>query len=373
MKKVTIINQDSGYLMIDIANAFADKGHKVTLITGRLVVRNTPLHPSIKLQKIVRYHRSNTLKRILTWSLGFVQLFFRTIFQHNKAHLFIVSNPPFAPLLPLLVLNRFSLLIFDIFPDALVHNGVFTAQSKWVRLWKKANRKVFLKAEKVFTITVSMRKVLEQYTHAEKVEVVTVWTDRQFLKPILRLENPFLKKYGLINKFVVLYAGNLGFTHKAEVLPEIAANVHDPRVVFLIIGDGDRKALLDQKIRELDLNNCLLLPWRPAEELPYSLASASLAVVSSGSGAAHLSLPSKTFDMMSVGAPLLCLAPKCSELDLLVQKHQNGRCFSHDQVHEIAAYIRELISNENYRKTLGENSVKASALYTSENAKRFIG
>lgn len=358
--------------MIDIANAFADAGHKVSLITGRLVQRNTPLHQSIKFQKIVRYRRSNALKRILTWGWGFVQLLFMVAFRYRKAHLFIVSNPPFAPLLPLLVSNTFTLLIFDIYPDALVHNGKLKPRSKWVKWWQKANRKVYLRAEKVFTLTESMQKLLFQYVHSEKVKVVPVWTDSQFLKPVSSADNPFLKKHGLQGKFVVLYSGNIGFTHKVDALLEVAAMVNDPMVVFLIIGDGDQKSHLEKKILEMGLQNCRLLPWQPVHELPYSLAAASMAVVSSGIGAAQISLPSKTFNMMAVGAPLLCLAPKGSELDLLVQKHKNGLCFEHHQTEEIAAYVMELLLNENHRNILSKNSLMASERYTCENAKRFV-
>lgn len=259
----------------------------------------------------------------------------------------------------------------NLLPDALVQNKLLKTKSKFVRLWQKANRKVFPKAKKVFTLTESMRKV-GQYTQAENVVVVPIWTVSQFLKPIPQQENPFLKKHGLQDKFVVLYSGNIGFTHKVDGLLEVAAMTDDPKVVFLIIGEGDQKAMLVKKVRDLGLQNCLLLPWQPVEELPYSLASASLAVVSSGSGAAQLSIPSKTFNMMSVGASLLCLAPKNSELDLLVSKHKNGHCFSHEQTEEVAAYKKELVSNETNRRTLGKHSLVASAQYTSDNAKRFI-
>jgi glycosyltransferase involved in cell wall biosynthesis len=371
-KKVTIINQDSGYLMIDIANAFADAGHEVSLITGRLMERSTKLNPGVKLSRIIRYQRSKPFKRIFTWSWGFLQIVFKVVFSHRKSHLFIVTNPPLAPFLPLLVKNPFSLLIFDIYPDALWQNAKASQKAFWVKAWQKANRKVFGKAERVFTLTDSMRQALSRYVSAEKVEVVPIWTDSHFLKPIPPAENPFIKKHGLQGRFIVLYSGNLGFTHKVEVLPDLAAKVNDPRVVFLIIGDGDRKAQLEKKIRKIGLKNCLLLPWQPVEVLPYSLASASLAVVSSGSGAAQLSIPSKAFNFMSVGAPLLCLSPKGSELEKLVIRHNNGQCFPHEQLDDIAAYILSLLDNEAFRMELSGNSLKAAGEYTPENARRFM-
>ena len=371
-KKVTIINQDSGYLMIDIANAFADAGHEVSLITGRLVERSTKLNTRVKLSRIIRYQRRKPFQRIFTWLWGFLQILFKVVFSHRKSHLFIVTNPPFAPFLPLLIKNPFSLLIFDIYPDALWQNGKASPKAFWVRAWQKANRKVLARAERVFTLTDSMRQALSRYVSAEKVEVVPVWTDSHFLKPIPPAENPFIKKHGLQGRFIVLYSGNLGFTHKVEVLPDLAAKVNDPRVVFLIIGDGDRKTQLEKKILEVGLKNCLLLPWQPVEELPYSLASASLAVVSSGSGAAQLSIPSKAFNFMSVGAPLLCLSPKGSELEKLVIRHNNGQCFPHEQLDDIAAYILSLLDNEAFRMELSGNSLKAAGEYTPENARRFM-
>ena len=372
LKTKLFINQDSGYLMIDIVNAHVKAGFECALITGRLIQRNIPLHPSVKVDHIISYKRDSNFKRLFTWLLGSVQILFKIVLKYSKAELFIVSNPPLAPLLPLWVKNPFSLLIFDIYPDALVSSHIVVESSFITKWWKNANKKVYPKARTIYTLTEKMGEVIQQYTKGEKPVIVPVWTDSAFLKPVAKEENPFLKRHGLQGKFIVMYSGNLGYTHNVEVIAEIAAGIQNPDILFLIIGEGDSKDSLLAKIKELELTNCLLLPWQPTTELPYSLAAADLAIVSSGGGASNLSIPSKTFNLMSVGAPLLCLAPSGSELEQLVEKNKNGRCFSHEKTDDIVSYIEEVATNSEYRKTLVDNSLKASKAYTSENAGRFL-
>jgi hypoxanthine-guanine phosphoribosyltransferase len=372
MRNIIIINQDSGYLIVDIINSQVKAGYTCTLITGRLIERNIRLDPSVKIEHIITYRRSSNFKRIFTWFLGSIQIFFLIAIRYRKTELFIVSNPPFATLLPFIVNNPFSLLIFDIYPDALISANIIGESSIFTKWWKNANKKVYSKAQNIYTLTEKMGEVIQQYTKGKKPTIVPVWTDSVFLKPVVKEANPFIKKHLLQGKFIAMYSGNLGYTHNLEVIAEIAALVQNPDIIFLIIGEGDSKEALLSKIKERRLTNCKMLPWQPASEIPYSLAAADLAIVSSGGGASNLSIPSKTYNMMSVGAPLLCLASEGSELEKLTEKHQNGRCFSHEKLADIAFYIEKVASNKEYRKMLGENSLKASKEYTVENAKLFL-
>lgn len=372
MNNILFINQDSGYLMIDIINAHADAGHKCTLITGRLVERNTPLHPSVKVDSITRYNRTTTAKRLLTWLLAFFQIWFRIIFKYRKHQLFIVSNPPFAPLLPLWVKNSFRLLIYDIYPDVITQSGYIKKTSILAKVWTKANKRVFEKADKVFTISDGMRQRLAVYTGKEKIDVVPVWSDNFFFKPIPRSENRFLKQHNLESKFIVLYSGNLGQTHPVELLPNLAAINKTDEVCFLIIGHGDKEKRIRKMIEQLKLDNCILMPWQSADILPYSFAAANIGVVSLGDQVSSLSVPSKTFNLMSAGIPLICLTSPESELARIVTKYDNGRCFLPDELDKVHEYIQYLYTNRVELHRLSQNSLKASNDFGVENAKKFL-
>ena len=358
--------------MIDIANEFSNANWNCTLLSGRLVIRDKPLGKKIKFRKIIRYDRSNNFRRIFTWSIAFFQLLTLVLLRYRKSHLFIVSNPPFAPLLPLFCHNKFSLLIFDVYPDALTELGICPERSWVIRLWKKIYRRIFAKANQLFTITNGMKHVLQQYAGKKPVKVVPVWTDNNFLKPIPKDSNPFVLQHGLLNKFIVLYSGNLGYSHNIEVIIELAASIENPEILFLIIGDGDKKKQIQKKIHNHCLKNCMMLPFQKAADLPYSLSSADLAIVSLRTGASRLSIPSKTYNLMSVGVPLLCIAEQDSELAALVGRYDIGKCLSSDQLKEMKDFVNELHANPQELERLQENALTASLAFSPENAKKFL-
>jgi hypothetical protein len=184
VKQIVFVNQSSGYLMIDIVNAFRDRYEQRVLFTGFLNPRSQPLDADVKLEKLVQYNRSSGLKRVWTWTSAFFKALILIMFKYRKAELFLVSNPPLTIFLPLLLGNRFSILVYDIYPDALVAQGMLKKKSFLIKCWERVNRKVMARAEKVFTITHGMKQVLSDYVSEEKIEVVPVWSDSEFIKTV---------------------------------------------------------------------------------------------------------------------------------------------------------------------------------------------
>ena len=359
--------------MIDIIHAFEKDYEESILMTGFLNPRNRNLNPNVKVENLAKYDRSTSLKRILTWSLAFIKALYLIKFKYPKADLFLVSNPPMATLVPLFCKNPFSVLIYDIYPDALLEFKIFKSDSSIIKSWKKANVKVYSRANRVFTLTEGMKNKLSSYVSRDKIEVVPIWTDNDFLKPIKKTDNKFLKEQNLEDKFIVLYSGNLGKSHPIEVLVEIAKELKEHKnLFFLIIGGGDKFELIKHKINEYNLDTIRLLEWQPTELLPYTLSAADLAVVSLGVEATDLSIPSKTYNLMSVGVPILCIANKDAALAQLIKQHENGETFSSIQREEIKNYILKCQSDEKYLQNRKENSLKASTFYTPENAKLFV-
>ena len=192
-------------------------------------------------------------------------------------------------------------------------------------LWIKAHKKVLKRAEKIFTLTEGMKNILEKYSGGKAVDIVPIWTDSDFLKPIPQEKNPFIKEHQLEGKFIVLYSGNIGTSSGVESLIQVASLVNDDKIKFVIIGDGVRKGAVIEEIRKLNLKNCLVLPWQDVSVLPYSLASANLGVVSLVASSSKNAIPSKMYNYMSVGAPILGLADLDSDLAKLIKSQSNRK------------------------------------------------
>ncbi|MDB5275530.1 MAG: hypothetical protein JWR61_485 [Ferruginibacter sp.] len=371
-KQIVFVNQSSGYLMLDIIDAFGSTYEERILMAGFINPRNKKVDTSVKIIKLAKYNRSSSLKRLLSWSLAFIKAFWLIKTRYRKADLFLVSNPPFALFIPLFCNNSFRVLVYDVYPDAMVSYNLLKQDSMLTRWWWNANKKVFAKAAGIYTIGNGMKQLLAAYVDPSKIKVVPVWTDNEFLKPLPKTTNHFITQQKLENKFIVLYSGNLGKTQEVEVLVQLAAKAADAELFFLIIGGGDKAASLADKIQEQGLANIRLLPWQETGQLPFTLAAADIAVVSLGKEASLLSVPSKTFNYLSVGAPLLCIASPDSELAALVDEHGTGECFNSNETDRMLDFITSLKNDQTQLEAFRQRSLATSKLFSPANAVEFI-
>ena len=372
MKRVVLVNQSTGYLMIDIANAYAEAYDEVVLLAGSIKVTERPLNERIAVKRITAYNRNSSLKRLFTWGWASLQIFNRLLFKYRKYEVVYVTNPPMAYLSALCLKNPFSLIVYDTYPDALKNVGIGEGNILYKR-WEKWNRKLFARARKIVTLSDGMADCLAGYVDRDRITVVPNWASKSTFGPVPKPENPFVRQYGLENKFVVMYSGNIGYTHNVEVLVEAARRLsEDDRIHFLLIGDGKKRPELESMSRSYGLKNCTFLDWQPAEMLQYSLSGADLGVITLNDETARVSVPSKTYNLLAVGAPLLCIAPEESELASMVDRYGNGACFRPEQIDGIVDFIRELASDKSRRDTMAEHSLTASKRFTFSNAKLYV-
>ena len=360
-RRILFINQTSGYLMRDILHVFAEY-HDVVLMASSPV-------EGVKYDKVSAYDRRSSVRRIISWLIATVQIWCKVWGKYSDWELFIVSNPPFATLLPFFLKNRYSLFIFDIYPDVLVNQHFLSADNFIVKWWQKTNRKVYARADQLFTISEGMRDCLCQYVAVERIQVVPLWTDKSNIHRIAIEDNYFMKEHHLENKFVVLYSGNLGNTHPVDVLIDVAKRVNDPDVIFVIIGEGGKKKLIEDRIEKEKCKNVKMLPRQPYDMLSYSLSVADIAVITLDMNSSQLSVPSKTYNLLAIGVPLLCIASPDSELGNLVRKYEVGGIFYPDEIDRIVDFILCIKNDIHLKRRYVHQAVKASSYYTVSNAR----
>ncbi len=129
---------------------------------------------------------------------------------------------------------------------------------------------------------------------------------------------------------------------------------------------------MPEKIPESKLTNCLMLPFQEPKDLPFSLSSADVAVVTPGKDSSKLSVPSKTYNLMSVGMPLLCIADEDSDLAAVVRNYNIGQSFDASNLQVMKSFLMELISNTKMLNKYSSNALKASKDFGVENARRFV-
>lgn len=372
MKKVVLVNQSTRHLMIDIANAYAEKYDEVVLMAGVIEEYERPLDKRVKVVKIKKYDRSSGIKRIMTWGIAFLQIFFRLLFGYKGYEIVYFTNPPMTYFTSLFITNPFSVVVYDIYPDALRNIGIKEGSFIY-KCWAKINRKLYAKAEVMYTLSTGMANVLSKYVEMGKIRIVPNWSFTEKFAPIPKKENTFAKEYHLEDKFVVMYSGNMGYTHSVDVLLDAAEEtLADEHIHYLMIGQGKKKPMLEERVKNNGLKNVTILDLQPFDVVPYSFATADLAMITLNEESGAVSVPGKTYDLLSVGAPLLCICPQESEMIALTEEYGNGKCFRSKEVREIVAYIKQVANDPVLQKQMSNNSLMASKDFTRANAYKFM-
>ncbi len=358
--KILIVNQNSGYLTIDVANAFAEVYDEVVVMYGLNRVTERNFHPKIKTQKTITYNRTSTLKRLWTWGICTLHLGFLLAWKYRGHKVLYYTNPPMSYFNALLFSNPFSVVVFDTYPDALKLIGIKESSIVY-RFWKYVNKKVFGKAVQIITLSEGMKSQLLNYVNGDKIKVVSIWPASENFKPVPKKNNPFLKEHGWQDKFIVLYSGNMGIGHKLDVLVDTAEALKQIKdILFLFIGEGAKKNQLQKAVNDKGLNNVKFLTWQSTDTLPYSLAAANLAVVALEPEATYASVPSKTFNYMAVGAPILGIGSEGSELENLIQSNEIGFYSDGICISRFLVFINEVFNNIELHAKLSKNSLKNS-------------
>jgi glycosyltransferase involved in cell wall biosynthesis len=369
-RKIVFINQATGYLTIDIINEFAKEFDEVALITGSIRVQDTYLENKVKVSYIIKYNRGNTIKKSLSWLIGTIQIYVLLVVRYRKFEQFYFTIPPTAYLQALYFKSPFSILVYDLYPEALLSFG-FSKNSKLYKWWGKRNRKLFTSAYKVFTISEKMRSKIFEYSETRDISVIPNWSAFSGFKRVKKENNKLIAQHNLQGKLIVQYSGNIGVTHKVEVLIEVAELLRSSdEIVFLIIGRGERMNKISNIIQEKGLKNCLILPFRKDEELFDSLCAADLAVITLDDKTPDISVPSKTYNIMAAGVPIMAIAAENSEIANVIDKHQNGKSFDKSNLDGMCRFITEFINDPEYKNCLSKRSLRAAQYYTRSNAKK---
>jgi glycosyltransferase involved in cell wall biosynthesis len=374
---VLLVNQLAIPVFQDIANAVAESGSKVFLFTGKVEQAAKPLHRNVKVIHSVPYNRKYLAFRLASWLAFSTHLGLFLLFKGRFNRVLTVTNPPLSPYV-INFLNfgkkwKIALLVYDLYPDALAQAGMSGENSIIFKAWQSLNKVVFPRMDWIITLSKTMKLALEKYAPDYKIEVIPNWVDMEAIKIIPRDQNKFLIKNGWKSKFIIMYSGNMGYTHDLESLLMAAHDLVDiEEIHFVLIGHGGKRKKLEDMSASLKLSNVTFLSHLPYSEFAEAISSADMGVITLGEGAEGISVPSKTYTSMAAGHCLLCIAPASSELAELIQCHNVGFRVSPGDHLSVANSIRTAYNNPKQLKIFKDNSRTTASYFDKDNAKKFV-
>lgn len=279
--------------------------------------------------------------------------------------LLITTAPPFLPVIGYLGYLLFRLpyvcVLYDLYPDIAIALGIVSKRHWLVRLWRGINKQVWLKAKGIIVLSPVMKQQLVAHCPevADKISIIHSWANPEAIVPIVKQENWFAWKYNLVNKFTVLYSGNMGRCHDIDTILETAKQLQDEPIQFVCIGGGAKREELIMEVNRLGLNNFTFLPYQDQQVLPYSLTACDLSLVSVDATTEGLIVPSKFYSALASGRPIAVICSQISYLRELMAEANCGGTFENGDSQGLAQFIRFL----NRDPQIGEQMGKAGRQY----------
>jgi glycosyltransferase involved in cell wall biosynthesis len=257
---------------------------------------------------------------------------------------FAVTNP--APLLLVLAIirkiRRFQLvfLVHDVFPENAVAAGIIRRDHLLYPMIKSLFDWAYGSADAVITIGRDMSEVISTKIpdSTYKITMIENWADHPLVELIPRNQSMILAM-GLKDNIVIQYAGNIGRTQGILEFVKVVSVVNNDAVRFVFRGSGALSNSLQKATQSL--HRFMLKDSYPRSDQSRVLSACDVALVILAPDMYGLGVPSKTYNIMAAGKPVLFLGPKESEIYRLIKSNDIGWAFDWSEVDQLLQLIDE--------------------------------
>ena len=305
---------------------------------------------------------TNPIQRAIRYVLVNLIQYFKGIRAKDVDVLVSVSTPPTQGILCGLVARKLKIPFIynlqDVFPDSMVIANMTKKGSLIWKIGRKVEDFTYRHADKIIVISEDFkRNIMEKGVPEEKIVVVPNWVDPTSVYPVERRDNILFDRFGLDrDKFYICYSGNIGHSQNLRLLMDAAKLLKTdlPDMRLVLIGDGMMKDELEKMVRDEAIDNVVLLPFQPYEEIAhvFSLGDAGLIISKAGTGGS--SVPSKTWSIMAAERPIIASFDEESRLSKLIEEAGCGVTVRPDDLDVLVEAIKALYNDRENGIAMGK-------------------
>jgi len=366
----------TAYYMTRIAEHFS-KTYQVGVISGmpKYNARGIPVPRSESLNgvEIKRCLDSTLNKNIFMFRLVNVfissfSILLKALLNIKKGDIvYVVTSPPLLPFVIGFVCkvrgSRFLLRVDDVYPEVFVATGFLKKGSQLDLLLVAANSFLYKKADLIFVLGRDMARLAEKKAmyQAHKIKIIPNWSDSDCIYSEHKDKNSLLTELSLVDKFIVQCAGNMGRAQAVETIFYAAERLLNNRNIhFLFIGSGQKNNWMKRRKEERKLTNITIIGQRSRDEQNIFLNACDISVATLLPGMTGAGVPSRIYNVMAAGKPIIAVASAESEISLVVSEEKIGWVVSPSNPDELAEKILEAYSDPLGLEKMGKKARQLS-------------
>jgi glycosyltransferase involved in cell wall biosynthesis len=245
-------------------------------------------------------------------------------------------------------------------------------------LWDRAMRPVYRDAACVVVLGESMEHHIEakmaddDIFEGDRIESIANWEDGDFIEPREKEANEFAREHDTVEKFTLLYSGNIGRFHELETAIDAMAKLEEDGrndIQLLIIGEGARKKELQRQVQRDNIGNVRFIPFQPLNKLPETLTCGDASLVGIKPEMEGMCVFLKLYSSLAVGEPILAVVGEGDEVARVARENDCGAYVEPGDSEAAAETLKRWADDPEMANAAGTNARESfEKQYTKEHA-----
>jgi putative colanic acid biosynthesis glycosyltransferase WcaI len=316
--------------------------------------------------------KTELMKRALFEAIFAIRTFKALLKKLNRGDVVLTVTAPFS--LPYAVTAaarirraKTILILHDLYPDVPVMAGLLQPTSIATKIIRAANGRLFRALNRIVIIGRDMEDLLMRYKGMTRDKIIFIPNWATLTPGVRPIASGSVYRNQSNAAFVVGLSGNLGFTHDPDVVFDAALLLqNDSSIHFLLSGWGMGFERLKARQADAALTNITLVDRVPEDRLEEFLSAADIWIIPYRRNVAGVSVPSRFYNLLAVGRPVLIISEPDAEAALTVKEDRLGWVVTPGDARELAATIKIASSEENGSK--GARAAEKAIQFSEGNA-----
>jgi colanic acid biosynthesis glycosyl transferase WcaI len=267
-----------------------------------------------------------------------------------------MTDPPFEGIVAAFVaLLKGKPLVYnirDLYPDMAVGGSIIGAGAL-TRVWERLHRWALRRAARVIVLGEDMRaRIVAKGARPERIAVVRDGTEICEAGSEPAVDPEVVRAIRGDFKFVLLYAGNLGFYGAWETLLAAARKLADEGIGLVFVGDGTQRAQIETAAA--GCTNVRFLPFFPASKIASVLSAPDAHIVTIKRGLEGVIVPSKMYGILAAGKPIVAVAPRETDVAKIGKERGFAISADPDDASQVAEAVLQISRNMEMLRKMGE-------------------
>jgi radical SAM superfamily enzyme YgiQ (UPF0313 family)/glycosyltransferase involved in cell wall biosynthesis len=364
----------AAHLFYELSDSLVKKGYEITVVTGfprwnikqiddkykgKLFMKEIMGGIKVIRMWIPNLPRKNVFGRGIEHLLVSAQFYIGGLLA-GKQDTILIYSPPLtlgisAYLLKLINKAPFIINIQDLFPRHAIALGIL--KNKFIiNFFESMEKFVYSKADYITIHSPSAADhILKRGGDISRLQVLYNWVDIERMRPGEK-ENPFSLAHGLHKKFIVSYAGTMGWGQDMQTIIKAADLLREyDEILFILVGEGIEKKSSEIEIKNLRLSNVKFFPMQPWSVYPQILNASDISLINLNKNLTTPTVPSKLFNIMASGIAVVASLPLDGDTASIIKDAQCGICVQPGDPFALSKAILCLYKNPSQRLIMGKN------------------